>query len=156
MQNKQLFTIPSTPDVTETNWQPILKTSAGGHANLFDEMAMRATFSIIRSPSTMKLKKSLRFRIGKGVMREMGWEIGDKVLVCYDKDDTHSLMFIKNENGFKLAYETVKKYCGVISLPADFLKCEAFSTITQTYKIDKKGKRLFMRLKSEIILGEIK
>lgn len=139
-------------DVTSINWVPVTRQYAGFTGASFPEMGLKAVLTLTLHPRKAAAKRELVLRLGVALIRELGWEYGDNILICYDKDDVHNMMVMKNPKGSKLQREGGNKSNGKIfrlAIQAPFLTCAAFKSTTQIYKLDKINKRLFFRLTTE-------
>ncbi len=54
----------------------------------------------------------IRVRLGKDVMSELGWNIGDRILLYYNPDDSDTFLMVKSENGigWKISQEQDVQY----------------------------------------------
>jgi len=133
----------------EIDWAPVFKRASKGED--FGDMTLKAVFSGKTDKFGKPCKGQLTFRMGLGLASEMGWEDGDKLIVCYDKANLLNMFIMKHDNGFQLAMESksdnVLRFCA----RADFMpSLPKFKSIDQTYKINKKEKRVYVKLKTEL------
>lgn len=129
-------------------WEPVYRSAHTSSPRSENDFIANFTFS---KGTSGNLVKTLHLRIGKQVIKELGWDHGDYVLICFDKDDICSMMALKHERGYKLIAEmsTDKNpdHAKIfrVGVKADFLTLPQFKGMHLTYKIDRE-KRLLFRL----------
>lgn len=127
-------------------WQPILKSVYGSRSNPND-FALMLSFSERKTYGTknLTLYPELRVRIAGGLYKSLGWEIGDRLILCYDKSNPDIMCIIKNQNGYKLSLEKNSKIqMASLTIRAEFLKNKSyFNSMEIQYELDKDNNRLF-------------
>jgi hypothetical protein len=145
MKNRKNLNVVNTNN--DIQWIAVFRNH--GHSDAFGDMDFKARMDMKVLKNGIDVKRTISFRFGLGIMLEMEWEIGDKLLLCYDKNNTHNMMLMKHEKGYAISLEGKSEHIARISCPADFLTCDAFGTIGQNIQMDKKNKKVFFKLQTE-------
>lgn len=142
----KLTALESTPK--QINW--VLVDAGRTHHDTIQENELFATFTHVKNKKTNKIEKKFRFRFTHGLLKKMGLEETDRVMLCYDADDQKHMMLFKNDKGNKLCFEqaTEKRRVkvSVITVRGDWCVLDAFIGQKIEYTIDN-HKRLLFRLK---------
>ena len=94
---------PAPPQVT---WTPCFRTNLGGvRGAVKSDMDFLFSFSA-KANKAGKVKKAIFLRLAHGLLKKIGWEDGDNILLCYDKDDQKNMMIFKHPKGYKLNPES--------------------------------------------------
>lgn len=142
---------------TDISWEPVNRSSHSIHPKV-NAFSLRLTFAkkkmYHRKDDNPLAEKphyaELRIRLAKGLYESLGWEPGEKLLLCFAKEDPTTVCMLKNPNGHSFTAEKYGKMpVARVSMNANFLReagVDYFSTYEARYEIDHENQRLFFRI----------
>jgi hypothetical protein len=143
MQHSNRFSVVAPQDITKGNWAvvPRLSGSYNTHRPL---NAMIVSYYTKKNDKT----RSLTIRLTPDIVKKLGWQDGEYIVLSYDLDDVNSCFLIKNSSGHKLSQDkglSIKYPKYQLTIKTDFPIVNEYKSKAVKFMIDG-ANRLFFRM----------